>query len=113
VRTQGDGGGSGTDAAPGPTARGIRLACLVPCVVTAATGAALAVTVPSRWRTVALLPAGIPLILQLMVVAAAAATFGFRWRGGIVAGVLLPVLAVALIGAAVIVRVHRPPRVRR
>ena len=77
------------------------------CGVPMVAGAALAGTLP-RWRGLVLIPALFPFLAQLMVMGAAAASFGFRWRGGAIEAVLLAILFVTGVGSIVLVRIHRP-----
>ncbi len=83
------------------------IVCGVPLVV----GTALATTIARpALRGLVLLPAVLPLLVQAMVLITASAAFGFRWRGGVIEGLLLVLMTVAGIGAIVLVRLHKPPR---
>jgi len=81
------------------------IVCGVPLVL----GAAFATTMRRR-RSLVLLPALLPTLVQMMVLVTAGSAFGFEWRGDSREGLLLVVLAVTSIGVVVLVRLHKPPQ---
>jgi len=81
------------------------IVCGVPLVL----GAAFATSM-RRMRSLVLLPALLPTLVQAMVLVTAGSAFGFEWRGDSGEALLLVILAGTEIGAVVLVRLHKPPR---